>query len=196
MTSRRGRHSSAIAQRLGGRRRRPHAGALRFEGRLEQRQRVGLVVDEQDVDPVEHGPTGPTLAGSIARLDRLVGVRRRLRALAGGESYVKRGTFTGSRRLVASMVPPCSSHELLADRQAQAEAAVDWRPKRASAWRNGVNTCGRNSGAMPMPVSVMAISTILRRRGQTHRDPPAQPVNFTALLSRFQTPAAAASRRR
>ena len=88
--------------------------------------------------------------------------------------------------LDASIVPPCIS--------------VSWRaidsprpsPPRsrampASAWRNRSKTCGRNSGAMPMPVSLTATSTCeLTRSSRTCTLPP-RFVNLTAFDSRFHS---------
>ena len=59
--------------------------------------------------------------------------------------------------------------QVLDDRQPEPQAAVP-RVVEASAWRNRSNTCGRNSGLMPSPVSVTLISTCEFTRSSTHLD--------------------------
>ena len=78
--------------------------------------------------------------------------------------------------------------EVLDDRQARARArrAAAWSS--ASAWRKRSNTCGRNSGLMPMPVSATLISTCEFTRCERRPAPCRRcGVNLIAFESRFQT---------
>ena len=88
--------------------------------------------------------------------------------------------------LLARMLPPCISTSCLT------MASPSPRPPcrrvvLASAWRKRSKTCGRNSGLMPMPVSMTLISTCELTRSRSTWTWPPLGVNLTALESRFQT---------
>ena len=91
------------------------------------------------------------------------------------------------RRSPRATVPPCSSTRWRTI--ARPRPRPPWRRVVVeSAWRKRSKTCGRNSGAMPSPVSRHAGSRRRRRSGRAG-SPRVRPagVNLIALESRFQT---------
>ena len=115
--------------------------------------------------------------GRRCRRRARAGRRRSARAAGTGRPPGPPGSAAGSRcsmrrQLHGERRRPCSGPALAAcdraavqldqvldDGQAEPEAAVARAWLELSAWRKRSKTCGRNSGAMPLPVSVTTIST-------------------------------------
>ncbi len=117
-----------LPERVGRRRHGPDVGAGVFEGLPEQLQRVFLVVHEQDVESVE--PFGPRHRRSVrGRVEPGGVVRVRIRLGHHGHLGASRNCTTNRApcpgpSLRAPDGPAVQLHELLADREAEAEPAV------------------------------------------------------------------------
>ena len=145
------------AECLGHRARGQHLGPAAGEHATDQLARVGLVVDDQ------HGDASSSAGGEVHL------ARRRLLAAGSAGSYsssctTSRGNETlnvlpwSSPGLLARTLPPCISTSCLTiDRPSPRPPCR--RVVEPSAWRNRSKTNGRNSGLIPMPVSVTVIST-------------------------------------
>ena len=86
--------------------------------------------------------------------------------------------------LSARTVPPCSStiwRTMDKPRPNPPKARVEV----ASSWRKRSKTCGKNSGTMPMPVSLIVTSTWLSTCANSTRTRPPLGVNLMAFEMRF-----------
>ena len=88
--------------------------------------------------------------------------------------------------LLARTVPPCSSTSCLTIASPRPSPPCR-RVVLESACRKRSKTWGRNSGLIPMPVSMTLTSTCELTRSRSTWTRPPLGVNFTALESRFQT---------
>ena len=135
---------------------------------VEHLERVVLVVDDQHAQPAERwsaaAPAPSHAAAPVAPR------RRRRRATSG--SRARNVAPWPSPALSARHGAAVQLDQVADDGQAEAEAAVA-RGFELSAWRKRSNTWGRNSGAMPWPVSLTAISTLASAWLQAHLDAPA-----------------------
>ena len=136
--------------------RRGHLGAGCFEDLAHQPQRIAVVVDSEDADTVRDPGRG--IRPSDAPAARVNPGLRRASACTIISGSLTRNVeplaFAVARGLNRAAV---HLDEVARDRQAEPEAAVLARRCRLSACRKRSKTCGRNSGEMPMPVSLTTI---------------------------------------
>ena len=108
----------------------------------------------------------------------------------GGRSSSWRGSCTKKRApwprpaLSARIVPPCSSTSCFTMARPRPRPPCS-RVLELSACRKRSNTCGRNAGSMPRPVSLTATSTNRGRDFSSTRTRPSRSVNLMAFDSRF-----------
>ena len=153
--------------------------------RLISSRASGLIVDHQHLDAgqvraLELQDGSPQPAGMEAFLDVRVPVDDHERKLNGECRAAALARARDPHRAAVEL------DQLLHDGQSEAEALTVAR-REASACRKRSNTCGRNSGLMPMPVSATVISMCEFTRSSRTCDLSVFPVNLMALESRFQT---------
>ena len=168
-------------ERVACRRRRYDRSAARLEGGRHHFPRIGLIVDDENGQPLQRRHRLVWLGRRCCRRRRCPAIRSRL---DGGQGDDERRAAVWA---FAFGLEPASLRldELPRDEQAQPRPPTV-RVVALSACRNRSNTWGRNAGSIPAPVSMTRTSALWPESLASTSMRPPDGVNFTALVSRLR----------